>query len=67
MVRAGTAPEILAQLNREIVKILNIPEVKFAIEGEGNIVIANSPQQFAEFIHTESKKLGEVIRFARVE
>ena len=67
VVRAGTAPEIVAQLNREIVRILNIPEVKSSIEGEGNIVIANSPQQFAEFIRTESKKLGEVIRFARIE
>jgi tripartite-type tricarboxylate transporter receptor subunit TctC len=67
VVRAGTSPEIVAQLNREIVKILNIHEVKSSIEGEGNIVIANSPQQFAEFLRTESKKLGEVIKFARIE
>jgi tripartite-type tricarboxylate transporter receptor subunit TctC len=67
VVRAGASPEIVVRLNREIVKILNIPEVKSAIEGEGNIVIANSPQQFTEFIRIESKKLGEVIRFARIE
>ena len=67
VVRAGTSPEIVAQLNREIVKILNISEVKSVIEGEGNIVIANTPQQFAEFIRAESKKLGEVIKIAGVE
>ena len=67
VVRAGASPEVVAQLNREIVKILNMPEVKSAIEGEGNIVIANSPQQFTDFIRTESKKLGEVIKFARIE
>jgi len=67
VVRAGASPEVVAQLNREIVKILNIPEIKSAIEGEGNIVIANSPQQFAEFVRTESKKLGEVIKFAHIE
>ncbi|MFZ4438789.1 MAG: Bug family tripartite tricarboxylate transporter substrate binding protein [Syntrophales bacterium] len=67
VVRAGSPPEIVARLNREIVKILNKPEVKSAIENDGNDVIANSPQEFMAFIRTESKKLAEVIRIAHVE
>jgi tripartite-type tricarboxylate transporter receptor subunit TctC len=66
VVRAGSPQEIVARLNREIVKILNIPEVKSSIEKEGNDVIANSPQEFTAFIRTEQEKLGEVIRIARV-
>lgn len=66
VVRAGTPPEVVAQLNREIVKILNIPEVKYVIEGDGNVVIADSPQEFMAFLRTETKKLEEVIRIARV-
>ena len=67
VMRAGSPPEIVARLNREIVKILNKPEVKSAIENDGNDVIANSPQEFMAFIRTESKKLAEVIRIAHVE
>jgi tripartite-type tricarboxylate transporter receptor subunit TctC len=66
VVRAGSPQEIVARLNREIVKILNIPEVKSSIEKEGNDVIANSPQEFTAFIRTEQEKLGEVIRIAHV-
>ena len=65
--RAGTPPEVVERLNREIVKILNKPEVKSAIENDGNVVIANSPQEFMAFLRTESKKLGEIIRIAHVE
>ena len=65
--RAGTPPEVVERLNREIVKILNKPEVKSAIENDGNVVIANSPQEFTAFLRTESKKLGEIIRIAHVE
>ena len=67
VVRAGTPPEVVARLNREIVKILNRPEVKSSIENDGNDVVANSPQEFMAFLRIESKKLGEVIRVAHVE
>jgi tripartite-type tricarboxylate transporter receptor subunit TctC len=67
VVRAGTPPEVVARLNREIVKILNTPEVKSAIENDGNVVIANSPQDFMAFLRIESKKLGEIIKIAGVE
>jgi tripartite-type tricarboxylate transporter receptor subunit TctC len=66
VVRAGSPQEIVARLNRGIVKILNIPEVKSSIENDGNDVIANSPHEFMAFIRIESDKLGEVIRVARV-
>lgn len=64
--RTGAPPEVIERLNREIVKILNMPEVKSHIEGDGNVVIANSPQEFNAFIRTEWKKLGEVIKVAHL-
>jgi tripartite-type tricarboxylate transporter receptor subunit TctC len=64
--RAGTPPEIVERLNREIVKILNTPDVKDAIQRDGNDVVADSPQAFAVFIRTEMDKLGKVIKAAGV-
>jgi len=67
VVRAGSPPEVVARLNREIVKILNMPEVKSSIENDGNVVIANTPQEFTAFLRSESKKLSEIIKIAGVE
>ena len=66
VVRAGTPPEIVARLNREIVKILNTPEVKDPIQRDGNDVVADTPAEFTAFIRSEMDKLGKVIRAAKV-
>jgi tripartite-type tricarboxylate transporter receptor subunit TctC len=66
VVRAGTPPEIVARLNREIVRILNMPDVKDAIVRDGNDVVADSPQEFTAFIRSEMDKLGKVIKAAGV-
>jgi tripartite-type tricarboxylate transporter receptor subunit TctC len=66
VVRAGTPPEIVTRLNREIVRILNMPDVKDAIQRDGNDVVADSPQEFTAFIRSEMDKLGKVIKAAGV-
>jgi tripartite-type tricarboxylate transporter receptor subunit TctC len=66
VVRAGTPPEIVTRLNREIVRILNMPDVKDAIVRDGNDVVADSPQEFTAFIRSEMDKLGKVIKAAGV-
>ena len=66
VVRAGTPPEIVTRLNRDIVKILHMPEVKDPIVRDGNDVVADTPQEFTAFIRSEMDKLGKVIKAARV-
>jgi tripartite-type tricarboxylate transporter receptor subunit TctC len=67
VVRAGTPPEVVARLNREIVKILNAPEVRESIVRDGNEVVADTPQEFTAFIRAEMDKLGKVIKAAGVK
>jgi tripartite-type tricarboxylate transporter receptor subunit TctC len=51
-------------LNREVVTIVNLPEVKQNLLAEGAEPVGNSPEQFGEFIKAEIAKWGKVIRTA---
>ena len=58
---AGTPPAIIAQLNAEIVKALNTPEVKARLSGEGAEPVGNSPAQFQSFIRNEIDKYAKIV------
>ena len=66
LVAAGTPKEIVTQLNAEIVKILNIPEVKERFSGLGFETVGNAPEQFDAFIRAEITKWGKVVRDANI-
>ena len=58
----GTPRPIIDRYNREIVKILNNPEVRdklLAVEFE---MVAGTPDQFGEWIRTEIQRWGKVIK-----
>ena len=58
----GTPAPIIDRYNREIVKILNQPDIrKRLIEMEFDIV-ASSPKQFSDWIRTEIGRWGKVIK-----
>ena len=58
----GTPAPIIDRYNREIVKILNQPDIrKRLIEMEFDIV-ASSPKQFSDWISTEIGRWGKVIK-----
>ncbi|GAB3498042.1 tripartite tricarboxylate transporter substrate binding protein [Curvibacter fontanus] len=58
----GTPAPIIERYNREIVKILNQPDIrKRLIEMEFDIV-ASSPKQFSDWIRTEIGRWGKVIK-----
>lgn len=58
---AGTPRPIIDRLNREIGKILSMPDVKEKLAGLGAEVIGNSPQQFATAIKTDVEKWKRVV------
>ncbi len=60
------APEIIARLNREMVRILNLPEMHERLLGLGADPVANSPPQFAAFIKSEHDKWARVIKQAGI-
>ena len=60
--RAGTPPEVLAKLNRDIVSILHNPATKERISNLGGVPIGNSQAEFAAFLKTEAVKWGKLVR-----
>lgn len=68
-VPAGTPKEIVARLNREIVKILNAPEMRDRFKNDGTDIIGNTPEEFGDFVKAEIAKWGMIVRRsgARIE
>lgn len=65
--RAGTPSAIVARLNSEAVRILNLPDVKNINQSLGNYVAGGSPEEFLAYIRMEMEKWGKVIQAAGVK
>jgi len=59
---AGTPRAIINKLHGELVKIINSPESVKRLEGDGAFPVANTPEQFAEYLRVETAKWGKIIR-----
>jgi tripartite-type tricarboxylate transporter receptor subunit TctC len=66
-VPGGTPKEIIALLNREIVKLMALPEIKERLATLGFDPIASSPEEFGARIRADSEKWGKVIRAANIK
>jgi tripartite-type tricarboxylate transporter receptor subunit TctC len=66
-VPAGTPKEIIALLNREIVKAMALPDVKERLETLGFDSIASTPEEFGARIRTDTEKWAKVIRAANIK
>jgi len=62
MAPVGTPLEIVAKLNSEILKILNLPEVQQQLQISGMEATPNSPEEFGKYLKSEYDKWGKVIR-----
>jgi tripartite-type tricarboxylate transporter receptor subunit TctC len=63
----GTPPEILDKLNKEIVAILAMPDVKGSLEKTGLTVRATSPQEMEDVMQREYTEFGKVIKEANIK
>ena len=59
---AGTSREIVNKLNREIVRIVNLPEVRQLLSEQGAEPVGSTPEEFAAYVKAEIEKWGRVIR-----
>ncbi len=59
---AGTPPAIVEKLNGTLAKILSEPDVKTRFDAQSAEIVASTPDQFGEFIKSETAKWGKVIR-----
>jgi tripartite-type tricarboxylate transporter receptor subunit TctC len=64
---AGTPPEIVNRLSREIAAILKAPEVRDQLVAMGLEVVASTPAEYTDYIGVESTKWGKIIRDAKIQ
>lgn len=64
---AKTPAPILDKLNREIVRIINMPETKERLSGMGFNPVGDTRAQYAEFIKAEIAKWSRVVKEAGVK
>jgi tripartite-type tricarboxylate transporter receptor subunit TctC len=64
---AGTPREIVDRLQREIAKIVALPDIKEKLAAMGFDPVANTPEQFAAYINAEIIRWGKVVREANLK
>jgi tripartite-type tricarboxylate transporter receptor subunit TctC len=63
---AGTPQPVVQRLNREIVKVLNSPDVKSRLTEMGAQVAATTPAEFSRFLAAEVARWEPVVKRAKV-
>jgi tripartite-type tricarboxylate transporter receptor subunit TctC len=63
---AGTPRAVIEKLNREIVRIVNLPEVKERLASQGYDPAGDSPSDFSGYLRSELRKWGKLVTDAGV-
>jgi tripartite-type tricarboxylate transporter receptor subunit TctC len=66
LVPARTPKEIVAKLHDEIVKILNMPEVKKRLIDAGAEPVGNTPEEMAAQIKNETESFAKIVKQASI-
>jgi len=61
---AGTPPDIIAKLNREMVKVLKMPGIGKQFFSLGIDPVGNSPEQYAETIRANAEKYSRLVKLS---
>ena len=64
---AGTPQDVSAKLNAEVVRIVNLPDVREKLDGMGVEPLGNTSEQVAEWIRREIAKFGPVVKAADIK
>ena len=59
---AGTPPAIVGRLNKEINRILQLPDVKSRLDAQSLVFTPNTPQQFAAALKAEVKRYAAMVK-----
>lgn len=63
---AKTPPEIVTRLNTEIVKILNMPDVRERLLAAGSEPVGNTPEQMTAQIAKETAEFAKIVKQAKL-
>jgi tripartite-type tricarboxylate transporter receptor subunit TctC len=61
-VRAGVPKDVVMRLNTEIVKVIQLPEIRERFASLGVVATSSTPAEFDAYIRAETKKWGDLIR-----
>ncbi len=67
VVPAGTPAPIISRLNQLFNEILKDPDVAQAISSVGSEAVGGTPEQFGDFMRSETAKWAQVIRAANIQ
>jgi len=57
----------MTKLQQEVARILNTPELKERLAGDGMTVVASTPEQFVQFLARETTKFNRIIEAAGIK
>jgi tripartite-type tricarboxylate transporter receptor subunit TctC len=63
---AGTPQAVIDKWNRELVRILALPDIRERLKQLGSESVGNSPGEFAKFVRAESAKYAKAIKDAGI-
>jgi tripartite-type tricarboxylate transporter receptor subunit TctC len=64
---AGTSPEIVGKLHKEIVAVLAAADVRERFAADGSEIIANTPEEFAAMLKSEIARWHAVMKAAGIQ
>lgn len=64
---AGTPKQVIDRLNAEIVKVMQLPDIKKRFANLGIEPVSNTPEEFTMYIKGETTKWTKVVRDANVQ
>lgn len=64
---AATPPAVIAKLHKATVDALQSAEVKDKLASQGAILVGNTPEQFADYIRSETEKWAGVAKNANIK
>ena len=65
---AETPPEIIKKINQDVIKVMSDPAfAQQYLAAQGLEPITGTPEQFAAFMRTETKKWGNVVKDANIQ
>ena len=59
---AGTSPDIVTRLNRELANIVRAPDVRDRLAAQGFDAVSSTPAEFAAYLRSEIAKWGKVVK-----
>jgi tripartite-type tricarboxylate transporter receptor subunit TctC len=63
---AGTPGEIASKLGAEVVRIVNLPDIRDKLAGMGVEPLGNTSEQVTEWIRREIERFGPVVKAANI-